>query len=206
MLTKIVLEENGLMVGRNQLSTSGGGVYIDKNLAMGGTISTPNTFSYSNTTLAGNVTATGNVSLGDIVILNGLNRVIENIKVLNNSLSGNVDINVLEGGVVIYNQPSTAAWTPNFIAATDVALSSLIKINQGITVVVAARQGGTAYFANRVRVDGAFYPLFWQGGSAPTSGNTNSIDFYSYTIVKYAIDSALSPTSFFVFAAQTRFA
>jgi hypothetical protein len=40
----------------------------------------------------------------------------------------------------------------------------------------------------------------WQGGTAPTSGNINSIDTYTYTIIK----TAATPT-YVMLAAQTQF-
>jgi hypothetical protein len=59
---------------------------------------------------------------------------------------------------------------------------------------------GTAYYNNAVTIDGNAITLKWQGGSAPTAGNINSVDSYSYTIVKTA------SATFTVFASQTRFA
>jgi hypothetical protein len=40
----------------------------------------------------------------------------------------------------------------------------------------------------------------WQGGAAPTAGNVNSIDVYSYTIIK------TGSATFTVLASQTQFA
>ena len=40
----------------------------------------------------------------------------------------------------------------------------------------------------------------WQGGSAPDSGNTNSLDSYVYTVIK------TGDAAFTVLAAQTQFA
>lgn len=206
MLNKIVLSQDGLVVGNNQLVASGGGIYIGKTIAVDGGTITANLNSYSNTTMSGNITTVGNVTVGDRVILTGINRVIENARVINNSLAGNVDINILEGGIVIYNLASTANWIPNFVGVGAVTIDSLLNIDQSLTVVVAARQGGTAYYPTSVRVDGSTYPIFWQGGSTPSSGNSNSIDFYTYTIVKYLLTGAIPNPSFYVFAAQTRFA
>ena len=69
-----------------------------------------------------------------------------------------------------------------------------------ITVSFMNTNGATAYYANVFQVDGVTVAPKWQGGTAPSTGNINSIDVYSYTIVKTA------NATFVVVAAQTRFA
>jgi hypothetical protein len=63
-----------------------------------------------------------------------------------------------------------------------------------------ATQGTTAYYSTAVLVDGASITPKWQSGTAPTAGNTSSVDVYTYTIVKTA------NATFTVFASQTKFA
>jgi hypothetical protein len=50
-----------------------------------------------------------------------------------------------------------------------------------------------------VQVDGTTVTPKYQGGSAPTVGNINSVDAYSYTIVK------TGSAAFTVFASQVQF-
>jgi len=70
---------------------------------------------------------------------------------------------------------------------------------QSLTVAFMVTQGATAYFANNHQIDGANVTPKWQGGTAPTGGNINAIDIYSYTIVKTA------NATFTLLAAQTQF-
>jgi hypothetical protein len=58
----------------------------------------------------------------------------------------------------------------------------------------------TARYNTSITIDGAANTPEWQGGEAPTEGNANSIDVYSYTIIKTA------NATFKVFAVQTQFA
>jgi hypothetical protein len=51
-----------------------------------------------------------------------------------------------------------------------------------------------------VQIDGSTVTPKWQGGSAPTGGNANSADTYTYTAIKTAANT------FTVLAAQTQFA
>ena len=69
-----------------------------------------------------------------------------------------------------------------------------------MTVAFLVTQGATAYYNSAVQVDGSAVTPKWQGGTAPTAGNINSVDVYSYVIVK------TGNAAFTVFASQTKFA
>ena len=71
---------------------------------------------------------------------------------------------------------------------------------ESVTAAFLVTQGGTAYYNNAVTIDGSSITPEWQGGSAPTGGNTNSVDVYQYTIIK------TGDASFTAFASQTQFA
>jgi hypothetical protein len=66
-----------------------------------------------------------------------------------------------------------------------------------------ATQGATAYYNSAVQVDGTGTGVTteWQGGTAPTSGNTGSIDVYNYVVTK----TSATPT-YLVLASVTKFA
>jgi hypothetical protein len=51
-----------------------------------------------------------------------------------------------------------------------------------------------------VTVDGAAATVDWFGGAAPSAGNANGIDVYTYTVIKTA------NATFTVLASQSRFA
>jgi hypothetical protein len=60
--------------------------------------------------------------------------------------------------------------------------------------------GATARYNTAVQVDGSSVTPKWQGGTAPSSGNANSIDVYNYVIIK------TGSAAFTVLASQTKFA
>jgi hypothetical protein len=70
---------------------------------------------------------------------------------------------------------------------------------ESITVVFLVTQGSTAYYNNVVQVDGTNVTPKWQGGAAPTAGNINSVDAYSYSIIK------TGSATFTVLASQVQF-
>ena len=71
---------------------------------------------------------------------------------------------------------------------------------ESITIAHIVAQTGSAYYNSAFQIDGSSVTPEWQGGSAPSSGNTNSLDVYSYTIIK------TGSAAFTVLAAQTQFA
>ncbi len=60
--------------------------------------------------------------------------------------------------------------------------------------------GGTAYYNNAITVDGVSVTPKYQFGTAWSSGNVNSVDIYSYTIVK------TGSAAFTIFTSQSKFA
>lgn len=75
-----------------------------------------------------------------------------------------------------------------------------MSIGQAVTVGFLVTQGTTAYYQSGLQVDGAAVTPKWQGGTAPTSGNTSAVDIYVVVIVKTA------NATFSAFASQTKFA
>jgi hypothetical protein len=74
-----------------------------------------------------------------------------------------------------------------------------MSTGQTVTVVFMAAQGATAYYNNVLQIDGTTVTPKWAGG-APTSGNINSTDAYTYAIVK------TGSATYNVFASQVKFA
>jgi hypothetical protein len=69
-----------------------------------------------------------------------------------------------------------------------------------LTIAFLVTNGGTAYYQTALQVDGNAITPKWQNGSAPSSGNTNSIDIYSITVIK------TGSATFTALASQTKFA
>jgi hypothetical protein len=71
---------------------------------------------------------------------------------------------------------------------------------ESISIAHIVKNGSSAYYNNAVTIDGSSITPEYQGGSAPTAGNANSLDTYTYTIIK------TGDAAFTVLAAQTQFA
>jgi hypothetical protein len=114
--------------------------------------------------------------------------------------SGTVNLDILTSGVLYSTANATGNWTLNVRGDGSNTLNSSLETNDSITVVFFATNGGTPYRATGFSIDGSAVTPKWQNGTAPSAGNANSIDIYSYTIVK------TGNAAFTVFGSQTRFA
>lgn len=123
----------------------------------------------------------------------------EKITVSATAATGTIAINVLDTQIVYYTTNASANFTVNIRGSASTTLDSLMQVGEVITVTFLNTNGTTAYYNTTVQIDGNTVTANWQGGTAPGSGNSSSIDSYSYTIIKTAA------ATFKVLAAQTQF-
>ena len=150
----------------------------------------------ANVAAAGAAMLTGATFTGAVVVDNQLDieEVHEKVTVIT-STTGTLTFDTAVQGVVLGTADQTANRTINF---TNV--NSTLAIGQSVTCAVLLTQGSTAYYLNAYQVDASSVTPKWQGGTAPSAGNTSGIDAYSFTIIKTA------DATFTVLASQTQFA
>jgi hypothetical protein len=127
--------------------------------------------------------------------------VIEPLTILATAATGTVAIDAANG-TTYYTSNASANFVPNLRWNSSTTLDSKLAVGEMTTLSWMVTNGGTAYYPTSVQVNGTTSGVTtrWQGGTAPSSGNTNSVDMYTFTVVKTAA------ATFSVFAAQTRFA
>ena len=137
------------------------------------------------------------MSLNKKFAVNGTLDIEEVYEKFNSSASttGTLNFETNAYGVLLLTTAQTANRTINF---TNV--NANLAIGQSVTCAVLATQGATPYYLNAYQVDGTSVTPQWQGGSAPTGGNSSSTDVYTFTILKTA------DATFTVLASQTQFA
>lgn len=113
--------------------------------------------------------------------------------------TGIVNFDLTTQGILYTTANAGAAWIVNFRANSTTSLNSIMSISESISAIYMVTQGTTAYFNTSVTIDGTAVTPRWQGGAAPTVGNTSSIDIYAYTIIKTA------SSTYTVLASQTQF-
>jgi len=114
--------------------------------------------------------------------------------------SGTIQYDITTQSILYYTANATGNWTINFRGSSGTSLNTLMQIGESISVTFLATQSSTAYYNSAVTIDGFSVIPKWQGGTAPTSGNANSIDSYTYGIFKTA------SATFTVLASVTKFA
>lgn len=110
-----------------------------------------------------------------------------------------VNIDLSTSLVWYFTSYATANWTHNFRASSSLSLNALMAIGESITIVILTNQDGVAYIPTAWAIDGVAVTPKWANNFPPTVGNINSIDTYTYTIIKTA------NATFQVFAAITQF-
>lgn len=155
------------------------------------TTSTANTFTATQT-------FTGTSSNLAIV----LNDAAETTTISATAATGTINYDITTQSVLFYTANASGNFTVNLRASSGTSLNTVLSTGQSVTVVFLVTNGSPAYYNTSVQVDGTTSGVTtrWQGGTAPSSGNANSVDVYSYTVIKTA------NATFSVFAAQTRFA
>lgn len=104
--------------------------------------------------------------------------------------------------VLYYTTAASANWTVNLTHSAGTTLDTAMATGQAITTAFLVTQGATAYYNSTVQVDGTVTGVTtkWQGGTAPTSGDANSVDVYQYTVIK------TGAATFTVLASVTKYA
>ena len=124
----------------------------------------------------------------------------EKVTVAATAATGTINYDTNTQSVVYYTSAAVGDWTINFRASSGATLNSVIATGEAITLVHLVTLTGSEYRNTVVQVDGSSITPEWQGGSAPTEGNANSIDSYSYTIIK------TGDAAFTILAALVQFA
>ena len=97
-----------------------------------------------------------------------------------------LNYDVLSQAVFYQNVASGSNFTVNLRGNSSTALNAALNTGESVTVALLTKQNNTTFYNNVIQVDGTTVTAIWQGGSAPTGGNTSSTDVYSYTALKTA--------------------
>jgi hypothetical protein len=138
-----------------------------------------------------------------LVTFNGggkIQQLNEKVNTSATAATGTLNFDVLDGAVQNFTSNASANYTLNIRGNSSVTLNNYLETGESVTIAHIVPQGGTAYYNNVVQIDGSTVTPLWQGGSAPTGGNANSSDTYTYTAIKTAANT------YTVLAAQTQFA
>ena len=148
----------------------------------------------SGTATFGGTVAGGTFTLPTVISL------LEPTSISATAATGTINFDVISQAVVYFTSAATGNWTLNVRGNSGASLNTTMLVNQSLSIAFMATQGSTAYYNSGFQIDGVSVTPKWQGGIAPNAGDANSVDLYTYVIVKTA------SATFTVFASLTRFA
>lgn len=125
--------------------------------------------------------------------------VIEKANATATGMSANTTFDILTNPILYLTSNATANTTINFRGNSTVTVNTLLANNQSVSCVFMNTNGATAYLPLVFQVDGSEVTPKWQGGSAPTTGNTLSVDTYVFSFIKTA------NATYTVLASQSQF-
>jgi len=172
-------------------------------------IATANTIDLQGTAPTINATGATNTDLTlspkgyGLVTLNGggkVQQLMEKVNVSATVATGTINFDAIDGAVQYFTANATANFTFNLRGNSSVTLNNLLDTGEAITVAHVVTCNASAFYANAITIDGSAVTPEWQGGEAPTEGNANSADTYTYTAIK------TSANTYTVLASQTQFA
>lgn len=133
-------------------------------------------------------------------------QMLETAAVTSGAVATTLTYNVLDQGAVTYHTGNASAnWTTNVRGSSTTSLVNYMTTGQSLTIAYLVTNGGTAYYQTGFQIDGTSVTPKWQNAAAPSSGNANSIDIYSMTIVRVSSTSTVA-SAFTAFGTQTKFA
>ena len=102
----------------------------------------------------------------------------------NQAISGAETIST-NASTAVYNYTTASGnFTLNVRRTSATTLDTYLTVGDSVTIVWAVTNGATPYYLTALTIDGNAQTVKWQGGSAPTAGNANSVDVYVFTILK----------------------
>lgn len=209
--TNIVLGANGDVTFANTFSFSPNGQFVYSNTSTPMTVgvltvtgnTTANALFVTGNTTANSITITGlaNIStlsttgtstFNNLVNFAGnantlsinLRNIAETVTIVASAATGTINFDLVTQSILFYTANSTGNTTINFRGNANNSLNTLLSTGQAITGVFLNTNGVTPFYNNVLQVDGSTITPRWINGSAPTAGNANSIDSYTYTIIK----------------------
>jgi hypothetical protein len=202
--TGVVVEYPGVQIGATNSGTSG---YLAKwtgqaignsivqdsgtQVTIGGNLSAVG-ISATNLTVAGTISAQGWVSEMTVT---------EYTTVSAAAPGATVQFDALTQSILYYSNSAVNNWTLNVRGNSTTPLSSVLNVGQTMTIALMVSGGGTGYYQTGMSVDNVSLTAKWQGGSAPTSGDTSATDIYTFSILK----TSATP-SYIVFGSVAKFA
>ena len=109
---------------------------------------------------------------------------LEGCNIVGDKLSNKFTINLNHGGVHYFTTAESTTTNPNFTTTAGINTDLAIGETFAVTIVTTAAAAG---YSTGARVDaGAVLPVYWAGGSDPSTGGSSGLDVYTDQAIKTA--------------------
>ena len=146
---------------------------------------------YAGDVFGGNITFSGTIT-GSVGYL------LERANIVASTPPAVTNLDLITAPILYFTSNSNQNITANIRGNSTISLNSLLSIGQSSTFVIFV-PNATAYYVNTIKVDDVSITPYWQGGTAIANGNANSIDIYTFAVLKTA------DATFKVFASQVKY-
>lgn len=141
-------------------------------------------------------------SLGNAEVIGSLDlqssasvkEIFEKVVVNTESVTGEININVLDGSLHNFTSNASGNFTFNIRANGGTPLNSLMLDGRSIVITTLIPMGASAYVISNpsttgFKIDGNAVVVKWIGSSPPSSGYSNSVNSYTFAIIKNSTDN-----------------
>jgi hypothetical protein len=111
-------------------------------------------------------------------------QIIEKATIAASAAGGTVNFDVLSQLILYYTSNASANWTVNVRGSSTATLASTLPVGETMTLMFLNTNGATPRYPTAFQIDGTTASVRWQGNDAPSAGTANSLDIYTYSILR----------------------
>ena len=112
----------------------------------------------------------------------------EKVNVVAAAAAANLTFDVMSESIKYYSSNATSTWNVNIRGSSTATFDYYMTTGQSLTAALLTEQGAPSYNLRSLTIDNAPITINWINGTAPT-GTNNSIDSYTFTIIKTAANA-----------------
>ena len=163
---------------------------VQSNITSVGTL---NSLNVSGNLTGGNIAATGNTNFSQGT--QQVRDIIEQVALNSSGITGVVNVDLIGPSTKYYTSNSTGNFILNFRGNSSVTATSYLSTGRSAKTTILVKQGSTPYYPNGFTIDSTPVTINWLDGAIPSAGTPNSINEYTFNIIK------TGSTSYSVFGA-----
>lgn len=123
---------------------------------------------------------------GSLTVNSTLNTTLmtEKVTVSNTPAKGTINFDVLNQSILFHDIKADGNWTLNVRGNNSTTFGSLLSVGQSISITFMTVNGPIGYYPTGFKIDGTDTTVFWLDGASPLQGNSSTVSFYQYSIIK----------------------